>query len=102
MHPNNLSEYMPTDSERQVYYALKTQLPSDYHVFYSVKWTNFNNDKLLKSEADFIVVSPKYGYLCLEVKGGSDLIENLYEDESVWKIVDLEHGARELSRSPYD
>lgn len=98
MYPKSISEYMPTDSERIVYHELKTQLPDTFEVFYSVKWTNFEEGKLIKSEADFIVTSPEYGFLCLEVKGGSNIrIEN-----NVWYVSDDTHGERKLKRSPYD
>lgn len=98
MYPKSISEYMPTDSERIVYHELKTQLPDTFEVFYSVKWTDFEDGKLIKSEADFIVTSPEYGFLCLEVKGGSNIrIEN-----NVWYVSDDIHGERKLKRSPYD
>lgn len=98
MYPKNISEYTPTDSERIVYHELKAQLPDTFAVFYSVKWTDFENGKLIKSEADFIVTNPEYGFLCLEVKGGS----NIRIEDNVWYVSDDTHGERKLSRSPYD
>ena len=98
MYPKNISEYMPTDSERIVYQELKNQLPDDYDVFYSVKWTSYENGKLIKSEADFIVASPEYGFLCLEVKGGT----GIKIKDNVWSVKDTFHGDRELRISPYD
>lgn len=99
MYPNNIEIYYEaTDSEKEVYYALKTQLPDkDFEVFYSVKWQRKKNGKIEKSEADFIVTSPKYGILCLEVKGGTDIeIEN-----GKWHLIDNK-GGRYLDESPYD
>lgn len=98
MYPKNLNEYMPTDSERIVYYVLKNQLPDNYEVFYSVKWTSYEEGMLKKSEADFIVVCPEYGFICLEVKGGTEM----HRDVDRWSIEDTFHGERELSISPYD
>ena len=98
MYPKNISEYMPTDSERIVYQELKNQLPDSFDVFYSVSWTSHDSESLVKSEADFIVVSPDYGFLCLEVKGGSEI---RIEDNN-WYISDEEHGERKLSISPYE
>lgn len=98
MYPKNINEYMPTDSERIVYYVLKNQLPDNYEVFYSVKWTSYENGHLKKSEADFIVSCPEYGFLCLEVKGGTEI----HIDSDNWSIEDAIHGERELSISPYD
>jgi hypothetical protein len=98
MYPKNISECTPTDSEKIVYNALKTQLPDDYEVFYSVRWTSRQNNMLAESEADFIVACPEYGFLCLEVKGGTGIhIEN-----NVWSVEDTAHGERKLRRSPYD
>lgn len=98
MYPKSIAEYMPTDSERIVYQELKNQLPNSYEVFYSVKWTSFEAGKLVKSEADFIVTNPEYGFLCLEVKGGS----SIRIEDNVWYIGDDTYGERKLTRSPYD
>lgn len=97
MYPNNINEYLPTPSEKIVYDELKKQLPDSYEVFYSVEWSKDNNGKMEKSEADFIVTHPDYGYICLEVKGGS----RLYIDNNQWYLEDLKHGTRKLKRSPY-
>lgn len=99
MYPENIAIYDVIDSEKQMYYALKTQLPDkDYEVFYSVKWQRKKKDKIEKSEADFIIASPKYGLLCLEVKGGNSI-----EIDAVkgWHINDNK-GGRDLDESPYD
>ncbi len=98
MYPKNISEYLPTDSERIVYQELKNQLPDSFDVFYSVSWTDYQNGRLVKSEADFIVASPDYGFLCLEVKGGS----SVRVEDNVWYLSDSVHGERKLNMSPYD
>lgn len=96
MYPKNLNEYMPTYSERVVYEELKKQLPDSYVVFYSVEWSKDNNGKMEKSEADFVVTHPDYGYLCLEVKGG----KRLFVQDNIWYLED-DTGTRKLRRSPY-
>ena len=98
MYPKNISEYTPTDSERIVYQELKNQLPDSFDVFYSVKWTSYEGGRLIKSEADFVVASPDYGFLCLEVKGGS----GIRVEDNVWYVEDTLHGDRRLNISPYD
>lgn len=98
MYPKNISEYMPTDSERIVYHELKNQLPDSFDVFYSVSWTSYQGGRLVKSEADFIVASPDYGFLCLEVKGGS----SVRIEDNIWYLSDAVHGERKLNMSPYD
>ena len=98
MYPKDLSQYMPTDSERIVYQELKQQLPDDFSVFYSVKWSKYEHGHLVKSEADFVIESPNYGYLCIEVKGGSGI--RVVDDK--WYLDDAAYGERKLPCSPYD
>ena len=73
MYPKTLAAYFPTWSEKIVFHALQEQLPDSFSVFYSVSWSRKHGEKMEKSEADFIVMSPDYGFLCLEVKGGTSL-----------------------------
>ena len=98
MYPKNISEYMPTDSERIVYQELKNQLPDSFDVFYSVSWTSYQSGRLVKSEADFIIASPDYGFLCLEVKGGNEI----RVEDNTWYLSDTVHGERKLNMSPYE
>lgn len=98
MYPKDLSQYMPTDSERIVYHELKQQLPDSFSVFYSVKWSSYEQGLLTKSESDFIVESPDHGFLCLEVKGGS----GVRVDGDTWFLEDNTYGERRLNCSPYD
>ena len=98
MYPKNIAQYAPTDSEQLVYYELQHQLPDSFEVFYSVSWTYSKNGKREKSEADFVVLSPDYGFLCLEVKGGY----GIRVDDNEWTILDHTYGDRKLSRSPYE
>lgn len=99
MYPKDLVAYSPNDSEREVYNQLRDQLPDSFEVFYSFKWSYIKDGKMLKSEADFIIVSPDYGYLCIEVKGGSDMTIDI--DSGVWHLCDS-YGGRDLDESPYD
>lgn len=98
MYPKNISQYILTESEQIVYYELKKQLPDTFEVFYSVSWTLMKNGKKEKSEADFVVVSPSYGFLCLEVKGGN----GIRVTDNEWILLDNVHGDRTLTRTPYE
>ncbi|MBD5543851.1 MAG: DUF2075 domain-containing protein [Lachnospiraceae bacterium] len=98
MYPKNIAQYAPTESEQIVYYELKRQLPDSFEIFYSVSWTLKKNGKKEKSEADFVVVSPNYGFLCLEVKGGN----GIRVEDNQWTILDNIYGERKLNRSPYE
>ena len=94
MYPKNINEYMPTDSERIVYQELKNQLPDSFDVFYSVSWTSYNAGRLVKSEADFVVASPDYGFLCLEIKGGS----SIRIEDNTWYLSDGLWPSQPLAR----
>ena len=98
MYPKNIAQYTPTASEQIVYYELKKQLPDSFEVFYSVSWTTMNNGKRERSEADFVIVSPDYGYLCIEVKGGN----GIKVEDNKWILIDNVYGDRTLNRSPYE
>lgn len=99
MYPKDLIAYSPNDSEREVYNQLRDQLPDSFEVFYSFKWSYMKDGKMTKSESDFIVVSPDYGFLCLEVKGGYDMTIDI--NSGVWHLHDGK-GGRNLDESPYD
>lgn len=98
MYPKDIAQYAPTASEQLVFYELKNQLPDSFEVFYSVSWILNKNGKKEKSEADFVVVSPNYGYICLEVKGG----DGIRVDDNEWTLLDHINGDRKLPRSPHE
>lgn len=99
MYPKNIHVLDPEDSEIEVYDQLKKQLDDSYTVFYSVEWNRKRkNGSLEKSEADFIVANPKYGFLCLEVKGGNGIT---ISPEGQWTLHTGKYGDRVLDRSPY-
>ena len=99
MYPNNIHVLDPEESELEVYSQLRDQLDDSYTVFYSVEWNRKRKDgSLEKSEADFIIENPKYGFLCLEVKGGSHME---ISPEGTWTLHTIKYGSRDLDRSPY-
>jgi hypothetical protein len=92
-HPEDLSYYTLTGSEEIMIDELKKQLSDDYQVFYSIRWTDNNED----SECDFLIFNLNYGFLCIEVKGGKSLgvHNNNY-------FIDLDDGERRyLKCSPH-
>lgn len=103
MHPSDIENYKYTQSEKKFYDALKEQLPEKYHVFYSVKWMYTVNGVRVNSECDFLVYSPDFGYITIEVKGGVSIeVENgqwtLYEHDDLY---DGEVRPRKIKRSPF-
>lgn len=103
MHPSDIENYKYTQSEKKFYDALKEQLPEKYHVFYSVKWMYTVNGVRANSECDFLIYSPDFGYLTIEVKGGIRIEVNngqwtLYEHDD---LNDGEVRPRLIKRSPF-
>ena len=99
MYPKNIDVLDPEESELFVYNELKKQLDDSYTVFYSVEWNRQKKTGgLEKSEADFIVANPKYGFLCLEVKGGTGMEISA---EGGWTLLATGYPPRQLHRSPY-
>ena len=103
MHPIDIENYTYTQTEKEMYNALKTQLPDKYQVFYSVRWFETNEEnKRVDSESDFIVFDPSFGFITIEVKGGTGIEVDgnnwiLYENYG-----DGNDGKRELKCSPYE
>lgn len=103
MHPIDLENYDYTSSEKEMYLALQEQLPDRIQVFYSIRWFGTDrNNKRVDSECDFLIFDPSFGFLTLEVKGGTSIeikdgkwyLNENYDGYSV--------GCRELKCSPYE
>ena len=73
MHPVDIENYDYTPTEKEMYYALKEQLPDKYQVFYSVRWFETVDNKRIDSESDFLIFDPSFGFIALEVKGGTGI-----------------------------
>ena len=97
MHPAQIPEVYHAYSEVKFFNACKEQLSDKYHVFYSVRWYSTNNGVREDSECDFLIFNPDYGFLCVEIKGGT----GMRVEDGVWYLVDHD-GERKLKRSPYD
>ena len=97
MHPVQIAEVYHAYSEVKFFNACKEQLSDKYHVFHSVRWYSTNNGIREDSECDFLIFNPDYGFLCVEVKGGT----GIRVEDGVWYLVDHD-GERKLKRSPYN
>jgi len=97
MHPNQIPKIYHAYSEVKFFDACKEQLSDKYHVFYSVRWYSTINGIREDSECDFLIFNPDYGFLCVEVKGGT----GMRVEDGVWYLVDHD-GERILKRSPYE
>ena len=77
MIPDVAPDQIVHGSERDVYIALRDQLPDSYRVVHSLPWLRPERDAidapLREGEADFVLFHPDYGLLVLEVKGGEEM-----------------------------
>jgi hypothetical protein len=77
MIPDVAPEEILHGSERDVYIALRDQLPDSYRVVHSLPWLRPERDAvdapLREGEADFVIFHRDYGFLVLEVKGGEEM-----------------------------
>ena len=103
MHPIDIENYDATPTEKEMYYALKEQLPEKYQVFFSIRWFETNaQNKRIDSESDFLVFDPSFGFITIEVKGGTG-IEVHGKD---WTLLEYygngNDSVRHLTCSPYE
>lgn len=86
------------ESAQDVYRLHKKLGIANMQVSSDIQIVNCKRGRRIKSEADFIVCSPEYGFLCLEVKGGSQI----RKENDTWYLNDITYGERKLNESPYD
>lgn len=102
MHPVDIENYDYTPTEKELYYALKEQLSDKYQVFYSVRWFETVDNKRIDSESDFLVFDPSFGFITIEVKGGTGITVN----DGKWTLIEnyspSNSSSRELKCSPYE
>jgi len=88
-------EQIPSRAEQKVYEALSEQLPNDCLIVHSLEF--IKQTSKFKShgdrEADFVVFSPHYGVLVVEVKGGG-----IEYDKSInqWYSIDRKNNKHEI------
>ena len=102
MHPRNLNNYDPTESEKVFFDELERQLDDSYHVFYSVKWygTDSHGGRV-NSECDFLIFTSNFGFLTIEVKGGKRIEVNDRHWILYYTNPDGEPESRDLGKGPY-
>jgi len=97
MHPNKIPEMYNAYSEVKFFNACKEHLSDKFHVFYSVRWYSTINGARVDSECDFLIFNPDYGFICIEVKGGT----GMRVEDGIWYLIDHD-GERKLRQSPYE
>jgi hypothetical protein len=89
---------VPSEGERRVYEALRTQLDDSYIVFHSVNWKAQGKKKPYDGEADFVIAHATEGILTLEVKGGGIRYDPANDR---WSSID-KHGVKHSIKNPFD
>jgi hypothetical protein len=88
-------EKIPSRAEQKVYKSLAEQLPNDCLIVHSLEF--IKQTSKFKShgdrEADFVIFSPRYGVLVVEVKGGG-----IEYDKSIdqWYSIDRKSNKHEI------
>ena len=72
IHPTEAPRDDPARSELRVFDALRAALPDGWTAWHSVRVRDREN---VVRECDFVVASPEFGLLVLEVKGGNVRID---------------------------
>ena len=92
-------EEIPSRAEQKVYKALVEQLPDSYLVVHSLEY--IKQTSKFKShgdrEADFVIFSPHYGVLVVEVKGGGIGYDNSIKQWHSIDRNDIKHDIAETN-----
>lgn len=83
--------------ENEVLKALIHQLPEDWVVLPSVKWTLKKNGYVRDGEADFVVLAPESGMIVVEVKGSREF---KVLDDGTWSRQNSAGFWTQLKESP--
>ena len=99
--PRQLPDSVRNDRRRRaevkVYDRLASELPDEFHVFYSSPWLaidRFGNER--DGECDFVVAHERMGVLAIEVKGGGIAFD---PEMGQWTSTD-EHGVVHNIKDP--
>src|SRR5690554_3113731 len=73
-------------AEAKLYRSLRDNLDQSYTVLFQVGWIlKHEKDRARDGECDFVICHPKFGYLCIEVKGGGISYE---AETDTWYSID--------------
>ena len=86
---------IPSSAEQKIYKALAEQLPNDCLIVHSLEF--IKQTSRFKShgdrEADFVIFSPRFGVLVVEVKGGGIEYDNSTDQ---WYSIDQKNNKHEI------
>lgn len=98
--PDPISPNTDSSAERKMYSLFRDHLSDEYTVMHGCRWIGKNRDgSTREGEADFIVLHPEFGALCIEVKGGGIRVDTSSGRE-LWYSIDRNGDEHQLTRSP--
>ncbi len=84
----------PSRAEARFYEACRDHLPADLVVIYSANWIYRDaRGRLNEGEADFTILSPHWGVLAVEVKGGGVVFDSA---TGAWHSVDRNNNQNSI------
>jgi len=98
--PDPISPSTDSSAELKIYSLFRDNLSNEYTVMHGCRWIANNRDgSTREGEADFIVLHPNFGALCIEVKGGGIRVDTSSGRE-LWYSIDRNGDEHKLTRSP--
>ncbi|MFW6015636.1 MAG: NERD domain-containing protein [bacterium] len=101
-------KYIDTGSnaEKKIFETLNNTLPDDWNVIHSFKWIrlNPNRGRKMQGEGDFIILTPEYGVLVIEVKGGGISYEsgNWYSENIYGETNEIQDPVKQAEDTKYE
>ena len=96
MLPSRIAPEVTSSAERRVYEWLENDpATDDWIVLHSLGLSR--HEKLLYGEVDFVVLAPRYGVFCLEVKGG-----RVARADGFWEFTNRYGETNRKVRGPFD
>lgn len=98
--PDPISPNTDSFAERRMYTLFRDHLSDNYTVIHGCRWIGKNkHGGAREGEADFIILHPEFGALCIEVKGGGIRVDTSSGRE-LWYSIDRNGNEHQLARSP--
>ncbi len=96
MIPKRISDSIKSNAEKRIFELFASDpATEDWIVLHSLGLSE--HDTLIYGEVDFVVIAPRYGIFCLEVKGG-----RVARNDGVWYFTNRYNETTEKKRSPFE
>jgi len=96
MIPKRISDSIKSNAEKRIFELFASDpATDDWIVLHSLGLSE--HETLIYGEIDFVVIAPRYGIFCLEVKGG-----RVARKDGVWYFTNRYNKTAEKKRSPFE